>query len=215
MTSPRDLSVTPGTLLLRVLIARCGRVIGSSTLVLVLAAAATACGGGKNGQTTSALPPTAQRTFVALADTYVRANEPLASFGKNGELRVDDTPIARSYIRFEIFGISGAIARATLRLYTLTSSGDGFQVRASANSWIESTTTYRNAPAVERLIAQSGSFFAGQWVSIDVTPAVRSRSMTLDLALVGIGARQLAVASRERTGHPPQLVIVTDQAGNP
>jgi len=97
----------------------------------------------------------------------------------------------------------------------LTSSGDGFQVRASGNSWIESKTTYRNAPAVGRLIAQSGSFFAGQWVSIDVTPAMRSRSMTLDLALVGIGARQLAVASRERTGHPPQLVIVTDQAGNP
>jgi hypothetical protein len=214
MTSPRDLSVTPGTLLLRVLIARCGRVIGSSTLVLVLAATATACGGGKNGQTTSTLQPTTQ-TFVALADTYVRANEPLASFGKNGELRVDDTPVARSYIRFEIFGIPGAIARATLRLYTLTSSGDGFQVRASGNSWIESRTTYRNAPAVGRLVAQSGSFFAGQWVSIDVTPAVRSRSMTLDLALVGIGARQLAVASRERAGHPPQLVIVTEHAGNP
>jgi acid phosphatase type 7 len=214
MTPPRDPSVTPGTLLLRVLIARCGRLIGSSTLVLVLAAAATACGGGKNGQTTSALQPTTQ-TFVALADTYVRANEPLASFGKNGELRVDDTPIARSYIRFEIFGIPAAIARATLRLYTLTSSGDGFQVRISGNSWIESRTTYRNAPAVGRLIAQSGSFFAGQWVSIDVTPAVRSRSMTLDLAFVGIGARQLAVASRERTGHAPQLVIVTEQAGNP
>lgn len=215
MTSPRDLSVTPGTLLLRVLIARCGRVIGSSTLVLVLAAAATACGGGKNGQTTSALQPTRQKTFVALADTYVRANEPLASFGKNGELRVDDTPIARSYIRFDIFGIPGAIVRATLRLYTLTSTGDGFQVRASENSWVESTMTYRNAPAVGRLIAQSGSFFAGQWVSIDVTSAVRSGSMTVDLALVGIGQRQLAVASRERTGHAPQLVVVTGQAGNP
>jgi hypothetical protein len=212
MTLPRDLSLPHGKLLLRVLTARCGRVIGSSTLVLVLAAAATACGGGKNGQGTSTLQPTTQKTFVALADTYVRANEPLASFGKNGELRVDDTPVARSYIRFEIFGIPGAIARATLRLYTLTSSGDGFQVRASGNSWIESKTTYRNAPAVGRLIAQSGSFFAGQWVSIDVTPAVRSRSMTLDLALVGIAPRQLAVASRERTGHPPQLVIVTDQA---
>jgi hypothetical protein len=197
-----------------VLIARCGRLIGSSTLVLVLVAAATACGGGKNGQTTSALQPTTQ-TFVALADTYVRANEPLAGFGKNGELRVDDTPTARSYIRFEIFGIPVAIARATLRLYTLTSSGDGFQVRASGNSWIESRTTYRNAPAVGRLIAQSGSFFAGQWVSIDVTSAVRSGSMTVDLALVGIGERQLAVASRERTGHAPQLVVVTEQAGNP
>ena len=214
MTSPRDLSVTHGTLLLRVLVARCGKVIGSSTLVLVLAAAATACGGGKNG-TTSALQPTRQKTFVALADTYVRANEPLASFGKNGELRVDDTPIARSYIRFDLFGIPGAIARATLRLYTLTSTGDGFQVRSSGNSWVESTTTYRNAPAVGRLIAQSGSFFAGQWVSIDVTSAVRSGSMTLDLALVGIGERQLAVASRERTAHAPQLVVVTEQAGNP
>jgi acid phosphatase type 7 len=185
-----------------------------STLVLVLAAAATACGGGQNGQR-STLQSTTQTTFVALADTYVRANEPLTSFGKNDELRVDDTPVARSYIRFDIFGVPATIVRATLRLYTLTSSGDGFQVRASGDSWIESRTTYRNAPAVGRLIAQSDSFFASEWVSIDVTQAVRSSSMTLDLALVGIGARQLAVASRERAGRAPQLVIVARQAGNP
>jgi hypothetical protein len=215
MTFASGLSGVPGRLLLKVLTARCGRVIGSSTIVLVLAAATTACGGGKNGQRTSALQPTRQKTFVALADTYVRANEPDVSFGKNGELRVDDMPVARSYLRFEIFGIPGTIVRATLRLYTSTNSGDGFQVRASGDSWIESRTTYRNAPAVGRLIAQSGSFFAGEWVSIDVTPAVRSRSMTLDLALVGIGARQLAVASRERTGRPPQLVMVARRASNP
>jgi len=107
-----------------------------STLVLVLAAAATACGGGQNGQRSTLQPTT--RTFVALADTYVRANEPGTSFGKNGELRVDDTPVARSYIRFDIFRVPGTIVRATLRLYTLTSSGDGFQVRASGDSWIES-----------------------------------------------------------------------------
>src|SRR5882724_4558163 len=58
----------------QVLIAGCGRVIGLSTLVLVLAAAATACGGGQNGQRSTLQPTT--RTFVALADTYVRANEP-------------------------------------------------------------------------------------------------------------------------------------------
>ena len=201
--------------LLRVLTARCGRVIGSSTIVLVLVAATTACGGGKNGQRTAGLQPTTQTTFVALADTYVRANEPNASFGKNDELRVDDTPIARGYLRFEIFGIPRTIVRATLRLYALTNSGDGFQIRVSGNSWIESRTTYRNAPAVGRLIAQTGSFFANEWVSIDVTPAVRSRSTTLDLALVGIGARQLAVASRERTRRPPQLVIVARQTTNP
>lgn len=197
----------------QVLIAGCGRVIGLSTLVLVLAAAGTACGGGENGQRSTLQPTT--RTFVALADTYVRANEPSTSFGKNGELRVDDTPVARSYIRFDIFRVPGTIVRATLRLYTLTSSGDGFQVRASGDSWIESRTTYRNAPEVGRLIAQSGSFFANEWASIDVTPAVRSSSMTLDLALVGIGARQLAVASRERKGRAPQLVIVASQTTNP
>ena len=215
MTFASGLSGVPGRLLLKVLTARCGGVIVSSTLVLVLAAGTTACGGGKDGQRTSALQPTRQKTFVALADTYVRANEPDASFGKNDELRVDDTPVARSYLRFEIFGIPGTIVRATLRLYTSTNSGDGFQVRASGNSWIESRTTYRNAPAVGHLIAQSGSFFANEWVSIDVTPAVRPRSTTLDLALIAIGARQLAVASRERTGRPPQLAVVARQASNP
>ena len=149
--------------------------------------------------TTTGLQPTRQKTFVALADTYVRANEPDASFGKNDELRVDDTPVARSYLRFEIFGIPGTIVRATLRLYTSTNSGDGFQVRASGNSWIESRTTYRNAPAVGHLIAQSGSFFANEWVSIDVTPAVRPRSTTLDLALMlSVHASSQSQAANER-----------------
>ncbi len=148
------------------------------------------------------------KRFDALADAYVRANEPTTNFGKNRSLIVDDVPVVRSYLRFEIFGLTGPIVRATLRLYSLTASGDGFQLRAARGSWSESTVTFRRAPSVGRLLELSGALDQNQWRSIDVTSALGSHPTTVDFALVGIGDRQLAIASRE-SDFPPELVIET------
>jgi hypothetical protein len=178
----------------------------SAAIALVVAVGGVACGG--SGSKVSTAPTTATNRFNALADAYVRANEAGMNFGKNRSLIIDGVPTVRGYLRFEVFGLRGKILRATLRIYSLTPSGDGFQLRATGHSWQEPTATYRNAPAAGRLLELSGPLDENQWRSIDVTSSVGSRPATLDWALVGTGDAQLAIASRE-SDFPPQLVVET------
>lgn len=165
---------------------------------------AAGCGGG-NGKT----PPSklVSKTFVSFGDSYVRAREPGANFGKNTELRIDGTPSVRAYLEFQPFGISGKIERATLRFYPLSTSNDGFQVQSTSGSWSETRITFDNAPRVGKVIGPSGSLSKGHWRSIDVTRLVHSPTLTVRLALVALGPTEIALASREMVNRAPQLII--------
>jgi len=184
-----------------------------AAIAFVVAVGGVACG-GSGGSKVSTAPTTTKSRFNALADAYVRANEADTNFGKNRSLIVDGVPSVRSYLRFEVFGLRGKIVRATLRVYSLTASGEGFQLRATRHSWQEPTATFRNAPAVGRLLELSGPLDADQWRSLDVTATVKSSPAALDWVLVGTGDSQLAIASRE-SEFPPQLVVETRRAGGP
>ena len=181
----------------------------ASSRVAALALVATLCAVGcGNGSDESTAPKTVTKRFDALADTYVRSNDARTHFGRNHELIIDAVPTVRAYLRFEPFGVSGRIVRATLRLYSLTTSGDGFQVRATRRPWREATLSFRDAPGAGGIVALSGPLDQDAWKSIDVTSYARSHPTTLDLALVGTGETQLALASRE-SDRPPQLVVET------
>jgi hypothetical protein len=181
---------------------------GSRAPIAVLAAAlgmvAAGCGGGGNATTTQ---QSATKTFVALADTYVRASDSRTNFGKNTEVRVDGSPQARAYIQFQPFGVDGKIKHATLRLRSLSTSSDGFQVRGVRGPWSESGTTFANAPQVGQIINLSGPLGKDRWVSIDITPLVRPRATSVQVALVALGPTELALASRETPRFAPQLIV--------
>jgi hypothetical protein len=173
-------------------------------LVFVLLLGAVACGGsGKS----SPKPQTVAKTFVSIADSYVRGGQPGVNFGKTTQLRVDATPRTSAYIKFQPYGLSAPIARATLRVYALTTSSDGFEVRKALGDWSESGLTFANAPPAGRVVNLSGSFAKDGWQEIDVTRAVRSPLAPVALVLTPIGPTQLAIASRESGAKAPQLVI--------
>jgi hypothetical protein len=180
--------------------------VRASTAALAVAVGllAAGCGGGKGKAEPSKL---VSKTFVSFADSYVRARDPRTNFGKNTELRVDGSPPVRAYLAFQPFGISGRIERATLRVYPLSTSNDGFQVRSTAGSWSETRITFANAPAVGKVIGPSGSLSKGHWRSIDVTPLVRSPTLTVRLALVALGPTEIALAGREMSSRAPQLIV--------
>ncbi|MBS4062084.1 MAG: hypothetical protein KG029_16930, partial [Bacteroidetes bacterium] len=43
-------------------------------------------------------------TFTTVADTYVAEDYPDTNFGTNPSLRLDNTPLMRSYLRFTVSG---------------------------------------------------------------------------------------------------------------
>ena len=177
-------------------------------LVAALAAAVGLVAAGCGGGSSKAEPPKlVSKTFTSVGDSYVRSTEPHGNFGKNTELRIDATPPVRAYIQFMPFGIQGRIKRATLKVFPLSTSTDGFQVRSVSGPWSESRLTFENAPAVGRVINLSGVLSKGVSRSIDVTSLVRSPESTVGLALVALGPTEIAVASRERGGRGPRLVI--------
>ena len=119
---------------------------------------------------TTPAPPTTL-TFPVAADTYVNANSPGSNYGAATTFRVDASPDVHAYLLFNVQGLSGnPIRRARLMIYANNSSSLGIHAQAVAdNNWGERTVTYSTAPALGSVLASSGAFAAGNWITLDVT----------------------------------------------
>jgi len=153
-------------------------------------------------------PPVSQTlTFIPGADAYVSAGHPDSDYGDLTELHVDASPIRRAYLRFNVQGLSGAITRATLRLFSQTSSSLGYEVRpVSDNTWNELTITYNTAPAFGNVAGTSGPLATGAWSTVNVTSLVSGNGL-ISLVLTTSDTNTLILASREAGTNAPQLVV--------
>ena len=149
-------------------------------------------------------------TFIPAADAYVDGSVPTTTFGNGTKLRVDTSPDVRSYLRFNVTGLSGTVTRATLLVFATSALTAGYDVRSvSDNTWTEPVIDYANAPPVAATVtASSGPVTASTWVSVDVTSLVSGNGV-VSFALTGRSTTALALASRESTTTAPQLVITT------
>ena len=146
-------------------------------------------------------------TLAPVADASVRADQPDAALGRLTTLRVDNSPVARSYLKFSVRGLTRSVRRATLRLSARTAAGDsGVEVRPASSAWDEGTLTYRSAPLPGAVVAKSGAFAAGDVVALDVTKLVQGNG-TISLAVTTTSGTSRTFASREDAGLRPQLVV--------
>jgi hypothetical protein len=151
----------------------------------------------------------AVQTVGPLADSYVKADQSTKNFGSRTTIRVDGSPVANGYLRFDVPVPTGeSVTKATLKLWTNDSSGSGMTVhRVSDVSWGERTITYRNAPAIGTQLAASGSYSSGTYVPLDVTPAVSGGPVSFAVKRSSSPAN--AYNSREAGANPPELVVET------
>jgi hypothetical protein len=148
-------------------------------------------------------------TFPPAADTYANEGSPTSNYGTSSMLRADATPLVRSYLRFNVQGVSGSITRVTLRIFTNSSSSAGYEVRGVVdNSWMEGTLNHTNAPAMDGVSATSGPFAAGVWATVDITALVTGNG-SYNFALTTTSGTAFSLASRETGANAPQLVIET------
>jgi hypothetical protein len=148
-------------------------------------------------------------TFIAVSDAYVNESSPTTNYGTATTLRADGLPMVRSYLRFNVQGVSGSITRVTLRVYANSSSSSGYSVNSMAdNSWAELTINYNNAPPVGGSVGSSGAFIGGVWTSIDITPLVTGNAV-LSLGLTTTNSTAISLGSRESGATAPQLIIET------
>jgi hypothetical protein len=150
-------------------------------------------------------------TFVAVADAHADASAPGRSHGRARSLAVDAAPRSTAYLRFDLRGLTGEVAKATLRVSAIGASRSGFAVRrTAATGWSERALTYRSRPSfTSPTLSRSGSYGRGRRLSLDVTAAVAG-SGRVGVALVGVSSKRLLVAAREAgPGRRPTLVVQT------
>jgi Calcineurin-like phosphoesterase len=151
--------------------------------------------------------PASSLTFTTNADAYVEQGNPTANFGSTTVLPTDNSPVQRSYLRFDVSGVSGSVQSAKLRVFVTDGTTNGPQVFASSSSWVENTINWNTQPgptgtASDDLASISTS--AG-WVEFNVTPLV-SGNGTVSFVLIPQSSDALRVSAREGT-NPPQLVV--------
>lgn len=147
--------------------------------------------------------------FTPAADSYVNSGSPTTNSGTSTQLRVDGSPLVRSYLRFNVQGLNGTVRRATLRVFA--NSGANSDCAANIvtdNTWTETGINYNNAPSMSGALGSSGSFAAGVWISMDVTAYITGDG-TYSIALTTPGSTAVSLASREAGANAPQLIIET------
>jgi hypothetical protein len=144
-----------------------------------------------------------------VADSYVNASSPTANYGTQTQLRADNSPVVRSYLRFNVQNLTGRITRVTLRIYANSALSQGIDARGvTDNSWTESGIHYNNAPAVGGVLGSSGSIAANTWKTIDVTSFVTGNGV-FNLAVTTNSSTAVSLASRQAGANAPQLVVET------
>jgi PKD repeat protein len=165
-------------------------------------------GSGRSNAVSITTLATGVNTINPTADTYVNQGNPDFNYGTAAVLRTDMDPDTRSYLRFDVQNLVGAIDSATLRVFANSNSNIGYELRQVAdNSWGELSMTYANAPAVGPVLGASGAFMGGGWTEIDVTEMIMQEGL-VSFAMTGLSSAGISYSSRQGA-MPPELVITT------
>jgi hypothetical protein len=147
-------------------------------------------------------------TFNPVADTWVSTAHPETNYGGQPVLRTRGIPKIRSYLRFDLHGLSGQVTRATLHLWARTSSSAGYHVHPVADtSWDERRLVSKNAPVYGARTGGSGPVAANTWTTADVTSFVPGNG-PVSFALRSTGPEDGEYDSREGA-KKPELVVET------
>jgi hypothetical protein len=130
------------------------------------------------------------------------------NFGTSNALRVDNSPVVNSYLRFTVQGLGlRTISRVRLLIYANSASSQGITVRTVAdNTWGEKTITANNAPVMGITLVTSPAVASKIWVALDVTSYVTGEG-TFSFGLSTPGSTAISLASRESITFSPQLII--------
>jgi hypothetical protein len=151
--------------------------------------------------------------FTPTADSKVKSTSPTRNYGGEATLRLrGGSPEWRTYLKFDLWGLTAGVSTAILRLYvtdegsTGGDSNDGGSIFWVANDWTETGIHWNNAPFISGSPLDSvGSITTGTWVEYDVSSAV-SGDGTISFGMTS-GSTDSALFTSKEGSHPPELVV--------
>jgi PKD repeat protein len=158
-------------------------------------------------------------TLTPDADAQVKVGS-TTNLGADVQLRTrEENPVAsstyRSFLRFNVAGLTGSVNTVTLRLWVNTASANTQTVfnTTSNPAWPEATTNGTNAPAIgSTAYGSSTASPAGAYKDIPLLPSSIPGNVPVTFAVTSSGTTSAYFSSKEGA-HPPQLVITQTASG--
>ena len=186
------------------------RTLARSRLATIVAAVALASVGlGVPGAVRAATTV----TFVPVADAQVYSSHLTTNYGSLTTLRTREgagtstDPTYRSYLRFDVAGVSGQVTAVTLRLSASDPSPNGQGVYAVAPGWTEAGITYGNAPSIGGTALGSAAVPSTGYNDIALASSSVAGDGSIWLGIISAGTNSAIFDSRE--GAAPPLLVVT------
>ncbi len=180
---------------------------------------ATNASGSNTATQTSLISVTSSAVTLTLnpiADSYVSSSNLTGNYGTQTTMKVREgdgsssNPNYRTYLKFDVSGVSGTVSAVTLRLFVTDRSANLESIYVVGNSsWTETAITYSNAPAINgSAVGTTSGAPLGAYVSITLVPSsVSPGSSPLTLAIESSATDSFVVASREDPTNKPQLIV--------
>lgn len=177
--------------------------------MLRLTAGDSALTGSDDVQITVNPAAPANLTFTPSADTYVNSGSLTGNYGTATTLRLrgGSSPEYRTYLTFNVSGLTGPVTSAKIRLFVTDASKSGGSIYSVTNpTWGERTLNWSNAPLLNSTALHTAALAnKGTWVEYNVTPAITGNG-SVSFGLKTTSADSLYFSSKE-SANPPQLVI--------
>jgi acid phosphatase type 7 len=143
---------------------------------------------------------------------------PSTNFGASTQLKVDSSPVLRTFLKFAVSGLTEPVTSATLRIHTAdtnkaSSSAGGTFGSVSDTAWLETAVTWNNQPAIGGALGTLGSVSRNTWYQIDVTSAITGNG-TYSIGATSPNTNDAIYDSRETGANAPQLVVTTGVSSN-
>ena len=153
--------------------------------------------------TPTAPPSVSASTIPCVADTYINRDEPDTQHGNESVVKVSaSVPERWALIRCQ--APAQPLQHVTLRVYVAENSQD-VVISKAESAWSEQTT-WNSRPQIGAQVAFYANTTKGTWLDIDVTQAVQADG-TISLVIQSHSTRDIEIATRERNGYGPQVVI--------
>ncbi|MFE4545595.1 DNRLRE domain-containing protein [Arthrobacter sp. NPDC056727] len=136
--------------------------------------------GGGGGGTTETV------TLTATADSYVSSGTAGANFGTSTTMRVDNSPVEATYLKFDLSPYAGrTLSGATLQLRSGGNGSAGTQnvKLVATDSWTESGITFSNRPALGTSIGSLGPTATNTSYSVSLTAGAVTGELGQQLSL--------------------------------
>jgi PKD repeat protein len=178
---------------------------------------------GPNTKTKPALisvgQPLTFTTFTPTADSFTSQASPTKNYGNDVNLRVRSSSSSyRSYLKFNVAGLTGTVRSVKLRLYVNDASVDGGSVYAVGTGWTETgagSINWNNAPALpgSPIRAIGATTGLATWTEVDLGSSITANG-TYAFAIANTSSNSAYYSSRNGT-NAPQLIIGVDDSAPP